>query len=90
MRGHDPEGGENFVRDLQDSTGSFELVKDPYEAVEGAHCLLLMTEWRQYRSPDFEKIKGLMAAEPTIIDGRNQYDRAALEALGFKYAGIGR
>lgn len=90
VRGHDPEGGENFVRDLQDQTGSFKLVSDPYEAVEGADCLLLMTEWRQYRSPDFEKIKSLMGSNPVLIDGRNQYDRGALESMGFKYAGIGR
>jgi hypothetical protein len=90
VRGHDPEGGENFVRDLQDQTGSFELVDDPYTALEGADCLLLMTEWRQYRSPDFAKIKSLMGENPVLIDGRNQYDRASLEAMGFKYAGIGR
>ena len=90
VRGHDPEGADNFVRDLQDQTGQFEVAADPYKAVEGAHCLLLMTEWRQYRSPDFEKVKSLMADNPVIIDGRNQYDRATLEALGFKYAGIGR
>ena len=88
--GHDPEGGENFVRDLQDQTGSFKLVSDPYEAVEGADCLMLMTEWRQYRSPDFAKIKSMMGENPVIIDGRNQYDRGSLESMGFKYAGIGR
>ncbi|MBV1859248.1 MAG: UDP-glucose/GDP-mannose dehydrogenase family protein [Nannocystaceae bacterium] len=90
VRGHDPEGGENFVRDLQDQTGSFKLVSDPYEAVEGADCLMLMTEWRQYRSPDFAKIKSLMGEDPVIVDGRNQYDRDSLESMGFKYAGIGR
>ncbi len=90
VRGHDPEGAENFVRDLQDQTGSFEVVSDPYTAVEGADCLLLMTEWRQYRSPDFARVKSLMNDNPVIVDGRNQYDRHALEAMGFKYDGIGR
>ncbi len=90
VRGHDPEGGPNFVRDLADQTGAFALVDDPYDAAEGAHCLLLMTEWRQYRSPDFERLKGLMSDDPVIIDGRNQYDRGLLEEMGFKYAGIGR
>jgi UDPglucose 6-dehydrogenase len=88
VRGHDPEGGENFVKDL--GPGAFELVADPYDAAAGAHALLLLTEWRQYRSPDFDRLKSVMAADPVIVDGRNQWDRAQLEALGFRYVAIGR
>jgi UDPglucose 6-dehydrogenase len=88
VRGHDPEAGENFVKDL--GAGAFELMADPYDAAHGAHALLLMTEWRQYRSPDFERLKAAMADDPVIVDGRNQWDRAQLEALGFRYVGIGR
>jgi UDPglucose 6-dehydrogenase len=88
VRGHDPEGGENFMKDL--GAGAFELVADPYDAAAGAHALLLLTEWRQYRSPDFDRLKSVMAADPVIVDGRNQWDRAQLEALGFRYVAIGR
>ena len=55
----------------------------------GADGLLLLTEWRQYRSPDFERVRAAMAS-PNLFDGRNQWERAAVEALGFTYTAIGR
>ncbi|MBK6919124.1 MAG: UDP-glucose/GDP-mannose dehydrogenase family protein [Deltaproteobacteria bacterium] len=85
---NDPEGGANFMQDLGDTSG-VTLVEDMYEAARGAHGLLLVTEWRQFRSPDFSRLKQLMA-EPVLIDGRNQWDRAQVEAMGFRYAGVGR
>ncbi len=66
------------------------LCNDMYEAAEGADALLLVTEWRQYRGPDFERLKALMRDDPVIVDGRNQWDRPLLEGLGFRYAGVGR
>jgi UDPglucose 6-dehydrogenase len=90
VRLHDPEAGANFMAALGDSvTPSCTLVADPYEAAEGAHALLLVTEWREYRSPDFERLKKIMA-QPTLFDGRNQWDRDLLESMGFFYTGIGR
>jgi len=89
LRMHDPEAADNFLRELGDHTGGI-VVSDPYQAVEQADALILCTEWRQYRSPDFAKIKTLMKANPVIVDGRNQWDRKHLEALGFRYTGIGR
>ncbi len=87
---HDPEGGPNFMAALGDSVArACTLVEDPYEAAEGAHALLLVTEWREYRSPDFERLKSIMA-QPSLFDGRNQWDRGLLEQLGFFYSGIGR
>ncbi|MBX7079699.1 MAG: UDP-glucose/GDP-mannose dehydrogenase family protein [Nannocystaceae bacterium] len=88
LRLHDPEAGPNFLSDLGDSNG-VTLVEDMYEAARGAHALLLVTEWRQFRSPDFARLKQLMA-EPVLLDGRNQWDRAQLEEMGFRYAGVGR
>ncbi|HWB78840.1 MAG TPA: UDP-glucose/GDP-mannose dehydrogenase family protein [Nannocystaceae bacterium] len=85
---HDPEGGPNFLAELGESGGAT-LVDDMYEAARGAHALMLVTEWRQYRSPDFDRLKQVMA-EPVLLDGRNQWDRAQLEAAGFRYAGVGR
>ena len=89
LRLHDPEAGPNFMQDLGDVGGAAELVDDPYEAVKGADGLLLVTEWHEYRGPDFARLKELMA-HPALFDGRNQWDRAHVEGLGFSYSGIGR
>ncbi|MBL4683717.1 MAG: UDP-glucose/GDP-mannose dehydrogenase family protein [Nannocystaceae bacterium] len=89
LRLHDPEGAKNFLETLGEPLDGVEVVDDPYDAVQGADALLLVTEWRQYRSPDFARIKAAMRS-PVILDGRNQWDRAQLEAQGFTYAGIGR
>jgi UDPglucose 6-dehydrogenase len=60
-----------------------------YEAVEGADALVVVTEWAEFREPDFERIKALMR-RPAIFDGRNVYNPQVLRALGFHYEGIGR
>lgn len=88
LRVHDPEAGKNFLEELGTAEGVTH-VDDMYEAARGAHALLLVTEWRQFRSVDFERLRGLMA-DPVLLDGRNQWDRAQVEAAGFRYAGVGR
>ena len=88
LRIHDPEGTDNFLNDLG-TTDGITVCEDPYEAAEGADALLLVTEWRQYRSPDFQRLKSLLRGN-ILIDGRNQWDRKLLEAMGFNYQGIGR
>lgn len=60
-----------------------------YEAVKNANALLLLTEWNEFRRPDFEKIKSLMTT-PLIFDGRNQYNAERLKDKGFVYYQIGR
>ncbi len=60
-----------------------------YEALEGADALLLITEWNEFRTPDWSRVKSLLAA-PWIFDGRNLYDPAWLKKQGFRYRGIGR
>ncbi len=60
-----------------------------YGCVEGADALIICTEWREFRSPDFEKIKTLMSS-PTIFDGRNLYDSKSMHKSGFKYFCVGR
>ena len=59
-----------------------------YDAAQGADALVLVTEWNEYRRPDFKRLKELMK-HPVIFDGRNIYDRKVLENLGFEYSGIG-
>ncbi|WP_224243275.1 UDP-glucose dehydrogenase family protein [Hyalangium gracile] len=61
----------------------------PYEALEGVDALFIVTEWNEFRHPDFERMKALMKA-PVIFDGRNIYDPARMRELGFTYQNIGR
>ncbi|MEZ4426753.1 MAG: UDP-glucose/GDP-mannose dehydrogenase family protein [Nannocystaceae bacterium] len=89
LRLHDPIAGDNFMAALGDRTGAAALIDDPYEAARGADGLLLVTEWRAYRSPDFRRLKAEMAGA-ALFDGRNQWDRAHVESLGFHYHGVGR
>jgi UDPglucose 6-dehydrogenase len=65
------------------------LCHDAYAAAEGADALLIVTEWQEFRSPDFERLKELLA-RPLILDGRNLYDPVLLARLGFDYHAIGR
>lgn len=59
-----------------------------YDALIDADALLLLTEWNEFRHPDFEKIKALLKT-PVIIDGRNQYDKKSLKSLGIEYISFG-
>ena len=63
--------------------------KDPYELAEGSSCLVLLTEWNEFKDLDFKKIKKLLEHH-IIFDGRNMYNKEQLEKMGFKYIGIGR
>lgn len=62
---------------------------DQYEALNDAEALLILTEWNEFRNPDFEKIKNELKA-PIIFDGRNIFDVEKMEELGFVYYSIGR
>ncbi len=63
--------------------------RNNYEALKGADALILVTEWNEFRNPDFKKMKELLK-EPVIFDGRNQYSRREMRELGFIYVGVGR
>ena len=63
--------------------------KDPYDVVAGANVLCLLTEWRIFRTPDWDRVKALME-RPVVIDGRNQYDPRDLSSRGIECYGIGR
>jgi UDPglucose 6-dehydrogenase len=66
-----------------------EYTEDEYAAVEGADCLVFITEWNQFRALDMTRIKELMR-EPRIADLRNIYEPEAMRQLGFDYVGVGR
>lgn len=63
--------------------------KDAYDAAKGSDCIVIATEWNEFKELDLKKIKKLMR-QPVIVDGRNIYDPQEIKKLGFKYAGIGR
>jgi UDPglucose 6-dehydrogenase len=60
-----------------------------YEALEGADALVVVTEWNEYRHPDFDRIRRTLKT-PMVVDGRNLYDAARMRRLGFQYDSIGR
>ncbi|MFN3544426.1 MAG: UDP-glucose dehydrogenase family protein [Thiobacillus sp.] len=65
------------------------LVDSPMDALKGADALLIVTEWKVFRSPNFDTMKSLLNA-PVIFDGRNLYEPTAMRAMGFEYFPIGR
>ena len=71
------------------TSGKLDLVAQQYDALKDVDALVLVTEWKPFRHPDFTLIKQLMK-RPIVFDGRNQYDPAQLRAGGFEYMGIGR
>lgn len=87
IRAYDPKAtheAKNFY--LKDYT--IEYVESKYEALKGADALLLLTEWKEFRSPDFEEI-GKLLKDKVIFDGRNQYNAFNLPNMGFEYIQIG-
>lgn len=66
-----------------------EFCVDPYSVARDSDCLIVVTEWDEFKSLDFKKIKKLMR-QPMLVDGRNIYDPAEMAKLGFRYVGIGR
>ncbi len=85
VKAYDPEAMKETRRKIGDIVI---YANDPYEAIEGADCLLLVTEWKEFRVPDYAKMKELLKNH-VIFDGRNIYDRNEIEAAGFTYFGIG-
>ncbi|ASP39803.1 UDP-glucose 6-dehydrogenase [Bacterioplanes sanyensis] len=69
--------------------GTIRLCAHQYDALENADAMVLVTEWKPFRQPDFNAI-GKLLKQPIIIDGRNQYDPHSLKQQGFDYTGIGR
>jgi UDPglucose 6-dehydrogenase len=83
---YDPKAEEQARRVFGDRIG---FCGRAYEAVAGADALVVVTEWNEFREPDFAKIKSLMRT-PAVFDGRNIYDPRVLRAAGFHYEGVGR
>jgi UDPglucose 6-dehydrogenase len=88
VRGYDPAAGEQARKIFQDEK-SVAVVDSAMAALEGADVLAIVTEWQEFRSPDFAAIRERLKT-PAIFDGRNLYDPAALIAMGLEYYPIGR
>jgi len=89
IKAYDPkavnEAKEHYLKGVQ----KIQYVDSKYEVLKDADALVLLTEWKEFRSPDFEKIKSQLKS-PIIFDGRNQYNAFNLEAKGFEYFQIGK
>jgi UDPglucose 6-dehydrogenase len=86
VRVHDPEAMNN-VRALYGDRLTY--CARPYQTLEGADGLVIVTEWQEFRHPDFAQIRRLLR-EPVIFDGRNLYEPKAMKEMGFTYYGVGR
>ena len=85
---YDPAAMEE-TRRIYGGRADFELSEDPMVAAQGADALVIVTEWKVFRSPDFDALKAALK-QPVIFDGRNLYDPATLRAQGFEHFPIGR
>ncbi len=92
IKAHDPVALETTTAELPAEwleNGTVSLFEHQYDALEGTDAMVLVTEWKPFRSPDFDIIKSKLK-EPVIFDGRNQYNPAQMAKLGFEYRAIGR
>ncbi len=92
--GHDPEATRNFAKATSQHGNRVKVVDRDYDALDGAHALVLLTEWRSYRAPNYPEIRRRMrgaedGSPPVVIDGRNVWRPADVARAGLRYQGIG-
>jgi UDPglucose 6-dehydrogenase len=88
VRAYDPEAGHEATR-LFGQREDLELCDSAADAISGADALVVVTEWKQFRSPDFARLQAALG-DAVIFDGRNLYEPSEVEAAGLAYYGIGR
>jgi UDPglucose 6-dehydrogenase len=88
VQAYDPVAMDEARRVMGDVPGLF-LVPSAEAALAGADALLIVTEWREFRTPDFEAIKSALK-QPLVLDGRNLYEPDLMRAMGIEYVGVGR
>jgi UDPglucose 6-dehydrogenase len=89
VRAYDPVANEEANRIYGERGDDLTLVGSSMEALRGADALAIVTEWQEFRSPDFDAIKAELS-DPVIFDGRNLYDPGFVKRFGLKYYAIGR
>jgi UDPglucose 6-dehydrogenase len=91
VRAFDPEAmkvAQSEFKDVKDAR-NLTYAKSAYDALKDADALLVVTEWNEFREPDFARMKSLMK-QPVIFDGRNIFEPKQIRSLGFTYTSIGR
>ncbi|HOX66319.1 MAG TPA: UDP-glucose/GDP-mannose dehydrogenase family protein [Burkholderiaceae bacterium] len=88
VKAYDPVAMTEARRVLEGVRG-LDFVDNQTQALEGSDALVIITEWKEFKSPDFDAIKSMLK-QPVVIDGRNLYEPALMRALGIEYSGIGR
>lgn len=88
VKAYDPVASAEAGRVFEGTPG-LSLAKSQSEALEGADALLIATEWKEFRNPDFELIASTLR-QPLVFDGRNLYDPALIRSFGIEYVGVGR
>ena len=86
---YDPKAVEEAKKHYFKEQANISFVDQKYTALKSADALILLTEWKEFRSPDFEEIKKELK-QAVIFDGRNQYKTLKLEEKGFEYYQIGK
>jgi UDPglucose 6-dehydrogenase len=86
IKAHDPVAMDEARKIFKNK---IKFMEDGYDTLRGADALAVVTEWNEFRTPDFKKIK-LLLKKPVIFDGRNLYNQSELKKAGFTYYGIGR
>ena len=86
---YDPRGMKETQRLYPEQPGQLSYCSSPYGAAQGAQALLVLTDWPEFRSLEMERIRDLMDV-PIVVDGRNLFEPAQMEKLGFEYVSIGR
>jgi len=88
VKAYDPVAADEAKR-IYAAEPKFALTKSAYQAAEGADALAIVTEWQEFRSPDFDRLREVLKS-PVIFDGRNLYDPAMVSRFGLTYHAIGR
>jgi UDPglucose 6-dehydrogenase len=88
VKAYDPVAAEE-AQHIYKGEPKLSLAKNAYEAAEGADALAIVTEWQEFRSPDFDRLREVLKG-PVIFDGRNLYDPAMVTRFGLTYHAIGR
>ena len=85
VRAYDPQAMDNAAQVLSGTT----LCSNPYEVAEGADAVVLATKWNEFKQIDLKRMHSMMRSQ-VLVDGRNIWNKESVEALGFKYIGVGR
>ncbi len=86
----DPQAIENAKLEMPELAKTIEFEEDPYKAAQGAHAVALLTEWKEYKTLDYQRIYDGMAKPAFLFDGRNMLDHQALFEIGFEVYSIGK